>query len=283
MIPFDFEYYRLDSLREAVALYQALDAEGKAPVWYGGGSELISMARVGNMGFGAVLDIKSIPECRTLDFNGEYLNLGAALTLDEINRSKKFPLLGKTAGRIADHTMQCRITLGGNLASTIVYRETVLPLLLSDAEITTAGPQGLKKYPIRDLFKERLRLPKGELLLSAAVAREYISAPFFHIKKTKNEKIDYPLLTTDALIVSGNLRLAFSGLASYPIRDAAVERILNDQRLDFQARAERAAQSLSGVLLDDMNGSAAYRRFVLKTTITTILESIKDAEVPCLC
>ena len=87
--------------------------------------------------------------------------------------------------------MQCRITLGGNLASTIIYREAVLPLLLSDAEITTAGVRGFRKYSIHDVFKERLLLPKGELLIGAAVAREFTEAPFFHIKKTKT-KIDYP-------------------------------------------------------------------------------------------
>jgi CO/xanthine dehydrogenase FAD-binding subunit len=283
MIPFNFEYYRPDSLKEAVALYQELDSEGKAPVWYGGGSELLSMARVGNKSFDAVIDIKKIPECRTLDFNGECLNLGAALTLDEINRSLKFPLLGKTAGRIADHTMQCKITLGGNLASTIIYRETALPLLLSDAEITAVGPQGLKKYSIHDVFKERLQLPKGELLIYTAVARAFIEAPFYHIKKTKNEKIDYPLLTTAALIAEGNLRIAFSGLASYPFRDVAVEEILNDRHLHLEKKAEQIARALDGVLLNDMNGSAAYRRFVLKNTVINIMEAVKDADVPCMC
>ena len=283
MIPFDFEYYRPGAVKEAVALYRELELDGRSPVWYGGGSELISMARLGNRRFGAVIDIKSIPECRTLDFDGEKLYLGSALTLDEINRSLKFPLLGKTAGRIADHTNQCRITLGGNIAATIIYRETVLPLLLADAELITAGPYGLKRYVIHDVFKERLALPKGELLTSVAVAREFIGAPYFHIKKTKNEKIDYPLLTTDALIAGGFMRIAFSGLASYPFRDAAVESILNDQSLDFEERAWEITRAVSGVLLEDMNGSAAYRRFVLKNTLVNILDSIKDAEVPCLC
>jgi CO/xanthine dehydrogenase FAD-binding subunit len=283
MIPFDFEYVRPDSLKEAVAVYQELETAGKVPAWYGGGTELITMARVGNMGFGAVIDIKNIPECRTLDDNGESIILGAALTLDEIRRSGKFPLLGKTAGRIADHTVQCKITLGGNIASTIIYRESVLPLLLSDALLTAAGPRGIRKYRIHDVFKERLELPKGELLVSAEVARALAEAPFFHIKKTKNEKIDYPLLTTDALISDGFLRIAFSGLAAYPLRDMGVEYILNDQSLDYPARAERIAGALSGLLLNDLNGSSGYRRFVLKNTVVNILESIKDAEVPCIC
>jgi CO/xanthine dehydrogenase FAD-binding subunit len=283
MIPFDFEYYRPGTVREAVETYRQLDEAGRAPVYYGGGSELISMARVGSMGFGAVVDIKSIPECRTLDNNGEDLNLGAALTLSELVESDKYPLLAKTAGRIADHTMQCRITLGGNLASAIISRETVLPLLLADAELTAAGPQGLKKYSIREVFRERLLLPKGEFIVSAAVERSFIEAPYYHEKKTKNEKIDYPLITTGALILDSRLRVAFSGLASYPFRDLGVEGILSDDSLNFADRAEQAARALDGILLDDLSGSAGYRRFVLKNTLVNILESIKEAKLPCLC
>lgn len=282
MIPFDFEYHRPAAVREAAAVYRQLEEAGKAPVWYGGGSELISMARVGNMGFGAVIDIKNIPDCRLLDDSGDQVHLGAGLTLDEIRRSEKFPLLGQTAGRIADHTMQCKITLGGNLASTIIYREAVLPLLLGDALVTTGGERGIKKYRIREVFRERLLLPKGEFLVSTSVARHFAEAPYFHIKKTKNEKIDYPLITTAALIANGYLRIAFSGLAAYPVRDEAVEAILNDQSIDFERRAEGAAAALSGILLEDTNGSAAYRRFVLKNTLVSILKSIKDAQVPCI-
>jgi CO/xanthine dehydrogenase FAD-binding subunit len=283
VIPFDFEYYRPATVREAVDTYRQLDDAGRAPVYYGGGTELISMARVGSMGFGAVVDIKSIPECRTLDDNGEDLNLGAALTLGELAQSDKFPLLARTAGRIADHTIQCKITLGGNLASTIIYRETALPLLLADAVLTAAGPQGLKKYLIHEVFRERLRLPKGEFIVGAAVARALIDAPYYHEKKTKNEKIDYPLITTAALFMDGRLRAAFSGLASYPLRDMGVENILNDGKADFAERAEAAARALDGILLDDLNGSAGYRRLVLKNTLVNILQSLKEAKLPCLC
>ncbi len=122
MIPFDFEYHRPDTFREAANLFSQLDSAGKAPVYYSGGSELISMARLGNLKFGAAIDIKSIPECKVSELDGQNLLLGAALTLSDITRANLFPLLGKAAGRIADHTMQCKITLGGNIASTIVYR-----------------------------------------------------------------------------------------------------------------------------------------------------------------
>ncbi len=283
MIPFDFEYYRPESLGEAVELYSQLDDAGKKPVWYGGGSELLSMARVGNSSFGAVLDLKSIPECRALGEDGDNVIFGASLTLSEIIASKKFPLLEKTAGRIADHTMQNKITLGGNLAATIIYRETALPLLLSDAVMTAIGKNGLKRYSIHYIFDGKLQLPIGELLVQTAVSKQYTYAPYFHQKKTRNEKIDYPLLTTAALIEDEFLRIAFSGLAAYPLRDLEVEQIMNDRRLTISERADAIAGALSGIILNDSNGSAEYRTFVLKNTVVNILEAVKEAEIPCLC
>jgi CO/xanthine dehydrogenase FAD-binding subunit len=281
MIPFDFEYYRPDTLREAVELFAQLDGAGLAPVWYGGGSELISMARVGNAAFGAAIDIKGIPECRALGTDGGNLCFGAARTLSELVASDYFRLLGKTAGRIADHTMQNRITLGGNLAASIVYRETALPLLLADAELVAAGGGGTVRYSMRSAFDKTLALPRGALLVQAAVPEEFARAPFFHLKKTKNEKIDYPLVTTAAAVVGGKLRIAFSGLAPYPFRDRGAEEILNDENLGAEARADAFVRALSGVIRDDLSGSAAYRRFVLKKTLLNIFKAVKEAQLPC--
>lgn len=276
MIPFDFEYYRPDTIKEATNTFQQLESEGKTPVYYGGGSELISMARVGNLTFHAVIDIKNIPECKVLEYDQENnLVLGSALTLSQISESKLFPFLEKTAGRIADHTMQCKITLGGNLASTIIYRETVLPLLLADSRAVVASQDGLREYPISRIFDQRLKLNKGCLLVKIITNKGFIESPYFHIKKTKNEKIDYPLLTTAGIKVGGLLRIAFSGLYSYPFRSAQIENILNDS-IGFEKRAEKIVDAVSNNILNDSNGSPDYRKYVLKNTIVNVLETMKD-------
>lgn len=276
MIPFDFEYYRPDTIKEAVDIFLQLNSEGKSPVYFGGGTELISMARVGNSAFGSVIDIKNIPDCGILGFEEDNLCLGSALTLSDITESNYFPLLTKTAGRIADHTMQCKITFGGNLASTIIYRETVLPLLLTDAALTVADENGLVETGISQVFRERLILPKGSFLIKASINKRFLTAPYFHVKKTKNEKIDYPLLTAEGLKTDGFIRAAFSGLASYPFRDSNVETILNDSNIDFLQRADKIVQALSGTILNDLCASAEYRKYVLKNTVVNILETMKD-------
>ena len=49
MIAFDFEYYKPDTVEDAVKLYNKLNSNGKKPIYYGrGGTEFISMARMNN-------------------------------------------------------------------------------------------------------------------------------------------------------------------------------------------------------------------------------------------
>lgn len=275
MIPFDFEYYRPDTAEEAVSAFSKLDAAGKEPVYYGGGSELISMARVGSRSFGAVIDLKNIPECKTMEDQEDRFYLGVGLTLSDLIEWNGFPLLSKTAGRIADHTMQCKITLGGNLAATIIYRETALPLLLSDAKLTFAGADGFTEYDMDTVFRERLLLPRGEFLAGVTLDKSFFSLPYFHEKKTKNEKIDYPLITAEGLKKAGALRIAFSGLAAYPFRDVKVEKILNNAFLSSEKMADKVVRYLSDVIQSDLSGSVEYRKFVLKETILNILDTMK--------
>ncbi|APQ73774.1 xanthine dehydrogenase [Clostridium botulinum] len=60
MIAFNFEYYKPDSLDEAVKLYKELSESGKEPLYYSGGTEIITMARRNDLVTKAVIDIKGI-------------------------------------------------------------------------------------------------------------------------------------------------------------------------------------------------------------------------------
>lgn len=278
MIPFNFDYYRPDTISEAVQVYKELDSQGKEPLYYGGGSEIISMARVHNVHTKAIIDLKAIPECNVLEFCGDVLVIGSSATLSRISESKLFPLLGKAGGRIADHTMQCRITLGGNIGGTIIYREAVLPLLLSDSYALIASGDRLKKVPIHEVFNERLLLPKGEFIVQFIIEKEYTSLPYVHVKKTKIEKIDYPLISIAALKKDERIRLAMSGICSFPFRSAQVEESLNDKSIPWETRAANALESLPAPVLNDISGSDSYRRFVLKNTLINTLETLEGMQ-----
>src|SRR4051812_47722981 len=148
MLPFAFDYYKPATLKEAVDLYQYLDQHGKQPMFFSGGTELITLGRIDLAYTEAVIDIKDIPECNVMQVSGEHLLLGSTLSLTKIEEANLFPLLTKTASQVADHTARGKISLGGNICARIFYREAVLPFLLSDSQVLIVGPEGKKLVPI---------------------------------------------------------------------------------------------------------------------------------------
>ena len=275
MIPFDFLYLSPQTKEEAAMLFKEYSAKGIEPLYYGGGSEIITMCRAQSIKPGAVIDIKGIKEAHAMQTEGNDLVIGGCVTLRELTDSRIFPLLGTVAGRIADHTNQNRITLGGNLCGTILYRETSLPLLLSDAIITIFGPFGLRNVSIHGVFDKRMLLKRGEMVLQVRVNKRFLQLPYTHIKKTANERIDYPLVDVSAVNDNGRARFAFSGLLDYPFRSQSMEERLNRTYVDRQRRVESALAAMPQRPMTDYQGSSRYRLFVLKNTLLNILEEWK--------
>lgn len=278
MIAFDFDYYLPDTWREAVDIFSSIQAAGENPLYYGGGTEIISMARVNSIKPGAVIDIKKIPECRCFGTDGSRLFFGAALTLSTIHESGLYPLLGLACGRIADHTIQCKLTLGGNLAGTIHYHETLLPLMLADSTIHIANPRGIQEAPISDVLNMGGKLSSGDLVLMVSLDKRYTAYPFAHIKKTKIEKIGYPLVSISAMNIDGTLRLAPSALCSYPFRFKDTPIVNMRPPMDIVKELEAG---LPEPVLSDLEGSSEYRQFIFEKTAEKIITEFRQNEENC--
>lgn len=275
MIGFDFDYYRPSSIQEAVRLYQELEGRGKHPVYLSGSTEFITFARVGQMYSDAVIDLKGIPACRALAAGEREMMFGTAVTLSEIDDSKAFPLLGDTGADIADRTSRNKITLGGNVCSRLIYKEAVLPLLLSDSEVVVAGPGGVRRAPIGQLFNRELQLGRGEFVVQFAVPSSYRSLPYAHVKKRKASAIDYPIVTVAAVATREGVRYAFSGLCAFPFRSEAMERALNERGQPPEERIRRAAGLLPAPILSDIKALADYRELVWRNTLADVMQALE--------
>lgn len=279
MIGFNFEYYKPENVEEALELFKVLDSMGKKPIYYGGGTEFISMARMNNVYSKGVIDIKGIDECNTIILNESELIIGGGVTLTQIAESNYYPLLSLVVKRIADHTIQGKITLGGNLAGTIIYKESSLPLMLSNAEITIAGIDGMRNIKMKDLFNKKIKLFNGELIVKATIKKEYLSLPNIHVKRTKNEKIDYPLITIAAHKYKDDLNIAFSGLCEYPFRSIEMEDSLNNSSYSIDERISKAIEKIPDNILSDLSGSSDYREFILKKMLYQMFEELQGGKV----
>lgn len=276
MIPFDFDYYRPDTVHEAVRLFAHLDDCQKDPLYFGGGTEIITFARSQNIRTKAVIDLKAIRECNVMDFSGNNLIVGACASLTRIADSGVFPLLGKACTGIADHTAQGKITIGGNVCGRIIYHEALLPLFLTDCTVAVAGQYGWRQSPVRKVFDKQLHLNRGEFIIQFVIDRSYLQVPYVHVKRTRSAKGDYPLITMAAIRAGGRIRVAFSGLCSFPFRSLEMEEYLNEESLSYAGRVRNAISGIPAPLLDNQAGTAEYRRFVLSGILMNMLETLNE-------
>ncbi|AIQ63479.1 xanthine dehydrogenase [Paenibacillus stellifer] len=275
MIPFDFSYYKSTTPEDAVEMYRVLQDQGKQPYYYAGGTELITLGRIREVYTEAVIDIKGIVECQSLELGKDRLTAGAAVSLARLQESQYFPLLGHVISEIADHTARNKITIGGNLFGHIYYREAALPLLITDTDVVIAGRNGRRRAPLHSIFDERPVLEKGELMIQLTIASGDLSLPGFTVKKRRQWDIGYPLITVASVKKNGKIRVSVSGLCPFPFRDERIEDCLNDTELGFSDRIEQAMRHLPGPVLNDVEGSREYRIFVLKNTLLDVLHELE--------
>lgn len=276
MISCDFDYYRPTSLIQALQLHQDLSSQGKNPIYYSGGTEIITMARGNQMTTGAVIDVKGIPECNVHEISDGKLFIGATVTLNQIEEANYFPLLSKTSRGIADHTSRNHITLGGNICGKIKYREAILPFLLSDSQVKIVALNGEKTVSLQSVFDGMLQLHQGELLTQIITEDQYLTLPFVSLRKVKQVYIDYPLMTVAALKKNQQIRAAFSGICEFPFRSNRIEDALNNTNAAIENRIEHALSQLPAPILNDQQGSAQYRQFVLRNTLYETFQALEE-------
>lgn len=276
----DFDYHRPQTLKLAVRVFHELNRQGRRVLYYGGGTEIITLGRVGELWVDSVIDTKVIPETRILYERRGELRIGSNVTLTELSDhpllTREFPLLSETVNEIADRTARNKITLGGNICGQIIYREAILPLLLCDSRVFIAGRKGIYSTSVHNVFREHMRLRPGELMIGVATADAARHAPYVHIKRRKAGEVGYPIVTAAAIRVEGRIRIALSGVCAFPFRFRAGEDLLNRREVNPDDRVEQAVHLLPAPVLDDFEASQAYRVFVLKQSLLQILSELGD-------
>ncbi|REB06086.1 xanthine dehydrogenase [Sporosarcina sp. BI001-red] len=275
MIAFDFKYIKPTTAKEASKLFLNAKQKGNKAMFYSGGTEIITLARVNQLQTDMVIDIKGIPECNVLEIRGNELVIGSTVSLNDIAKSKLFPLLGDTVQRIADHTSRNKITIGGNLNSELIYKEGILPLLVADAKVKLAKGLEQRIVSLESIFKKQLELETGEFLVQIIVDKSYLDHPHMAKKRTKISKVGYPVVSVAALVKECQIQIAFSGVCQYPFRSFKLESVLNDTKVPVMERIGTAMQHLPEDVVDDIQGTKAYRTFVLRNVLKDILEELE--------
>ena len=232
-----------------------------------------------------VVAVDRLPELRAFDIGAEWLEIGAALTLSEVETllAGRVPILAQVFPQFASRLIRNTATIGGNLATASPIGDFPPALLALDAVVVLASAAGDREVPLADYFtgyRETVRRP-AELIRSLRIPLPPAGIAAFHkIAKRRYDDISsvavgFALDVEDGLVTSA--RIGLGGVAATPIRALATEAALEGNPwTEATVRAAADVLRREGTPMDDHRASAAYRSAMLGNALRRLwAESIE--------
>ncbi len=239
--------------------------------------------------FGHLVSLERLPELRSFEETPTFVEIGAALTLDEIETRWRGapPFFSEWLDLFASPPLRNRATLGGNLATASPIGDSAPLLLALDAEVRIASGPGARTVPLHAFFTGRRQtvLQPGEILIAIRIPKPLPRMVRFY--KVAKRRVDDISTVAAAFALSldhaGRVemaRLAYGGVAAVPTRVRAAEACLTGGYWDLQA-VRRAQAMVERELspIGDHRGSAAYRLAMAQSLIAKFEHEMQGALV----
>lgn len=259
-----------------------------------GGTDVMPQTQIGRRTIGrALLNIRRIDELRGIAEEGATVRIGALTTITELMTNeivrRRFPVLVETGDHFASDQIRNAATVGGNLCNASPAGDTLVPLLVLDAEVELAsmGDAGVvrRRIALNDFFvgPGRTKRTPAELLVAVhvPVPADGHFARFFKFGTRPALDISTISIALAAVQRNGtlsNVRVAFGAVAPTPVRSPHTEQALEGRRLDAATIAEAARAARDEVQpIDDVRASAWYRKEMIHNMTARMLSHVADA------
>jgi len=262
-------YEAPETLDTAVALLAG--ARGDARV-LAGGTDLLVQMRSDILDPDLIVDIKRIPETRSVAEEGGGWRIGAAVTGAELGEharlGKVWPGVVEAANLIGSTQIQGRATLGGNLCNGSPAADSVPALIAAGAVATVVGPRGRRDVPVEDVMiaPRKLSLDKGELVVSFWLPPRAKGSGDAYLRFIPRTEMDIAVvgagvnLTVDGAGTISAARVSLGAVAEKVLLVPAAAQAIIGTSLDrpAQARLEAAARGACRPI-DDRRGTVEFR------------------------
>jgi CO/xanthine dehydrogenase FAD-binding subunit len=284
----------LDRVLRPASLSEALKLLAEQPFArpLAGGTDLVVQLRDGRRHAEALVDIGRLGLDGIRESDGG-LEIGACTRMDVIASHPAVrrlqPALAEAAGLVGAWPIQCRASLGGNLANASPASDTAPVMLIAGAEVIVASTAGRRRIPIEEFFRGPGQTALGpEELIVAVFLPDPVVPPgarlterFVKVGPRREQIIAAVSLAAravrDASRVLREVRLALGAVAPTPIRALHTEAALTGTRAEPRARV-RAIEALQTDIapIDDVRAPAWYRRVAVAVLLDRFLAEVGD-------
>ena len=271
-----------DYLRPA-SLEEALQALARPWTVLAGGTDFYP-ARVGRPIDEDVLDITGIADLRGIWEGPAGWRLGSTTTWSELIETPLPPLFDgfkQAAREVGGRQIQNAGTLAGNLCNASPAADGVPTLLALDAEVELAGRTGARRLPLAAFItgNRSTVLAPGELLVALHVPKSPRAARsgFLKLGARRYLVISIAMAAATLEIEDGRVasaRIAVGACSAVAQRLPALEEALIGASAGALAERVDARHLAPLSPIDDVRGSAAYRRDAVVTLLRRLLRSL---------
>jgi carbon-monoxide dehydrogenase medium subunit len=286
-----FDYHAPRSLDET---FELLATHGEDAHLMAGGTALVLLLQQGLIQPGHVVGLKDVAELqgvRRLDDGG--LQIRALTTHRQAERSPEVqaycPALAETFARVATIRIRNQATVGGNLAHADPAQDPPPMLIALGGSAVLTSRAGERRIPLDEFFVDYFEtaLRPGEVLAAIDLPALPAGTRVTYKKFLPRTQDDYATVSVAAALRIGaagqceDVRVALGAAATTPVRARKVEDALRGQRLDADKIKDAAALVRDEVdPLDDLRGSAAYKREMARVWTQRALQELLDGATP---
>ncbi|MFQ5631193.1 MAG: FAD binding domain-containing protein [bacterium] len=268
MIPYEFDYIRATSVKNAVEL---LSASGDNAKLLAGGHSLIPAMKLRLSQASKLIDITGVGELTEISVSNGKVHIGALATHGAVENSdvvqKNCGALAEAAGQIGDKQVRNRGTIGGSLAHADPAADYPALVLALDAEIEASNANGSRSISADDFFTGMFEtaLQEGEIITKVSFPKQSKGTGAAYAK-FPHPASRFAVVGVAVLVqVNGAgactaARVGVTGAAPGAFRATGVENALVGTNLSEQD-IETATQNVADPadLLSDLAGSGEYR------------------------
>ncbi len=267
MIPSNFEYKKVSTVSEAIAL---LDTHGYDAKLLSGGHSLIPAMKLRLNRPAIVVDVGGVASMNGIKEAGDYIVIGANCTHHDIMTStvvnEHVKILADTAGQIGDIQIRYRGTIGGSLAHADPSADYPATVLATDAIIEVEGKGGSRNIAATDFF---------EGIFTTALADDEIIISVKFPKTSGGVYLKFPqpasrfAVVGCAVVKTGNgIKVGVTGVSDTPYRAAAVESA-------YSGDSSAASHAVDGIdVMGDHFASEEYRAHLAKVFVKRAIEAL---------
>ncbi|MCJ7684737.1 MAG: xanthine dehydrogenase family protein subunit M [Desulfobacteraceae bacterium] len=217
----------------------------------------------------------------------DHICIGAGTTINTIGAeplflSGPYGALSDAAAAHSTSTIRNRATVGGNLCNASPCADLALPLLVLDAILVAAGPEGKRHIPIESFFKgvNYTALNNEEVLMEIRIplCSEKTGTSFLKLRRHQTA-IDMAVVNVATSLTCRENRceaagIALGSVAPISFRAKKAESVLAGAKLSKKI-IQKAATTAAGEArpIDDVRATSAYRKKMVAVLVRRSLEN----------